>query len=127
LYINPVTVELAESLLDVAGFSGQGKVLFCNSGAEAVEAALKLTRLTGRTKLVAADGAFHGRTMGALTLTGQPPKREPFQPLLPGVTHVPFGDTAALESTVDGDTAAVFLEPVLGEGGVVPAPDGYLQ
>jgi acetylornithine/N-succinyldiaminopimelate aminotransferase len=127
LYINPVTVELAETLLDVAGLSGQGKVLFCNSGAEAVEAALKLTRLTGRTKLVAADGAFHGRTMGALTLTGQPPKREPFQPLLPGVTHVPFGDTTALESAVDGDTAAVFLEPVLGEGGVVPAPDGYLQ
>jgi acetylornithine aminotransferase len=127
LYINPVTVELAEALLDVAGLSGQGKVLFCNSGAEAVEAALKLTRLTGRTKLVAADGAFHGRTMGALTLTGQPPKREPFQPLLPGVTHVPFGDTAALESVVDSETAAVFLEPLLGEGGVVPAPDGYLQ
>jgi len=126
LYINPLTVELAEALLDVAGLAGQGKVLFCNSGAEAVEAALKLTRLTGRTKLVACTGAFHGRTMGALTLTGQEPKRTPFHPLLPGVTHVPFGDTAALESVVDGETAAVVLEPVLGEGGVWPAPDGYL-
>lgn len=127
LYINPVTVELAEALLDVAGLTGQGKVLFCNSGAEAVEAALKLTRLTGRAKLVACQGAFHGRTMGALTLTGQQPKRAPFEPLLPGVTHVPFGDIVALESAVDDQTAAVFLEPVLGEGGVVPAPDGYLQ
>jgi acetylornithine aminotransferase len=127
LYINPVAVELAEALLEVAGLAGQGKVLFCNSGAEAVEAALKLTRLTGRAKLVACDGAFHGRTMGALTLTGQQPKRTPFEPLLPGVTHIPYGDIAALESAVDGETAAVFLEPVLGEGGVVPAPDGYLQ
>ena len=125
LYVNPVTVELAEALLDVAGVSG--KVLFCNSGAEAVEGAVKLTRLTGRSKIVACDGAFHGRTMGALTITGQQPKRAPFEPLLPGVTHVPFGDVAALESAVDDETAAVFLEPVLGEGGVVPAPDGYLQ
>ncbi|HEV2781871.1 MAG TPA: acetylornithine transaminase [Actinophytocola sp.] len=127
LYVNPVTVELAEALLDVAGLTGAAKVLFCNSGAEAVEAALKLTRLTGRSKIVACDGAFHGRTMGALTLTGQPPKREPFQPLLPDVEHVPYGDPAALESAVDGQTAAVFLEPVLGEGGVRPAPDGYLR
>ncbi len=127
LYVNPVTVELAETLLDVAGLTGQGKVVFCNSGAEAVEAALKLTRLTGRTKLVACTGAFHGRTMGALTLTGQPPKRAPFEPLVPGVTHIPYGDVAALKSIVDNETAAVFLEPVLGEGGVVPAPDGYLQ
>jgi acetylornithine/N-succinyldiaminopimelate aminotransferase len=125
LYINPVTVELAEALLDVAGLTG--KVLFCNSGAEAVEAALKITRRTGRTKVVACDGAFHGRTMGALTLTGQPAKREPFQPLLPEVEHVPFGGIEALESAVDSRTAAVFVEAVLGEGGVVPAPDGYLQ
>ncbi|MFL6145262.1 MAG: acetylornithine transaminase [Labedaea sp.] len=127
LYVNPVTVELAEALLEVAGLTGRAKVLFCNSGAEAVEAALKLTRLTGRTKLVACAGAFHGRTMGALTLTGQPGKRDPFHPLLPDVEHVPFGHVEALESAVDGHTAAVFLEPVLGEGGVVPAPDGYLQ
>ncbi|MGX7829280.1 acetylornithine transaminase [Actinokineospora sp. 24-640] len=127
LYVNPVAVDLAEALLDVAGLSGQAKVAFSNSGAEAVEAALKLTRLTGRTKVVACAGAFHGRTMGALTLTGQPPKRTPFEPLVPGVAHVPFGDTDALRAAVDTDTAAVFIEPVLGEGGVIPAPDGYLH
>jgi acetylornithine/N-succinyldiaminopimelate aminotransferase len=127
LYVNPVAIELAEVLLDVAGLAGQAKVLFANSGAEAVEAAVKLARLTGRGKLVACEGAFHGRTMGALTVTGQQPKRAPFEPLLPGVTHVPFGDTGALRSAVDGDTAAVFIEPVLGEGGVHPAPAGYLQ
>jgi acetylornithine/N-succinyldiaminopimelate aminotransferase len=127
LYVNQVTVELAEELLDVAGLTGQAKVLFCNSGAEAVEAALKLSRLTGRSKIVACAGAFHGRTMGALTLTGQPPKREPFTPLLPDVEHVPFGDTAALAAAVDDHTAAVIIEPVLGEGGVHAAPAGYLQ
>jgi acetylornithine aminotransferase len=127
LYVNPVALELADALLDVAGLAGQAKVLFANSGAEAVEAAVKLARLTGRRKLVACEGAFHGRTMGALTVTGQQPKRAPFEPLLPGVTHVPFADTEALRSAVDGDTAAVFLEPVLGEGGVHPAPAGYLQ
>lgn len=125
LYVNPVALELAETLLDVAGVSG--KVLFVNSGAEANEAALKISRLTGRTKIVACEGAFHGRTMGALSLTGQSSKKEAFAPLVPGVTHVPFGDIAALESVVDSETAAVVLEPVLGEGGVVPAPDGYLH
>ncbi|RZQ62919.1 acetylornithine transaminase [Amycolatopsis suaedae] len=127
LFVNPVTVELAETLLDVAGLTGEAKVLFVNSGAEANEAALKISRLTGRTKIVACEGAFHGRTMGALSLTGQPGKRAGFEPLVPGVTHVPYGDTDALRSAVDGETAAVFLEPVLGEGGVVPAPDGYLH
>ncbi|MBB5850861.1 acetylornithine transaminase [Amycolatopsis umgeniensis] len=127
LYVNPVVVELAETILDVAGLSGNAKVLFVNSGAEANEAALKISRLTGRTKIVACEGAFHGRTMGALTLTGQPSKRDPFAPLLPGVTHVPYGDVEALRAAVDTDTAAVFLEPILGEAGVVPAPDGYLQ
>ncbi|GAA1951935.1 acetylornithine transaminase [Amycolatopsis minnesotensis] len=127
LYVNPVTVELAEALLDVTGFAGNGKVLFVNSGAEANEAAFKISRLTGRTKIVACEGAFHGRTMGALSLTGQPGKKTPFEPLVPGVTHVPFGDVDALHAAVDGETAAVVLEPVLGEGGVVPAPDGYLH
>ncbi|SER53179.1 acetylornithine transaminase [Actinokineospora terrae] len=127
LYVNPVAVELAEALLGVAGLDGSAKVVFSNSGAEANEAAFKLARLTGRPKVVATHGAFHGRTMGSLTLTGQPPKREPFQPLVPGVEHIPFGDVAALRAAVDADTAAVILEPVLGEGGVVPAPDGYLQ
>ncbi|GHE86435.1 acetylornithine aminotransferase [Amycolatopsis deserti] len=127
LYVNPVTVELAEALLDVAGLAGQGKVLFVNSGAEANEAALKISRLTGRTKVVACEGAFHGRTMGSLSLTGQPGKKQPFEPLVPGVVHVPFGDVEALRAAVDTDTAAVFLEPILGEAGVIPAPDGYLQ
>ncbi|GAB3582610.1 acetylornithine transaminase [Amycolatopsis endophytica] len=127
LYVNPVAVELAEALLDVAGFAGQGKVLFVNSGAEANEAALKISRLTGRTKVVACEGAFHGRTMGSLSLTGQPGKKQPFEPLVPGVTHVPYGDVEALRAAVDTETAAVFLEPILGEAGVVPAPDGYLQ
>jgi acetylornithine/N-succinyldiaminopimelate aminotransferase len=127
LYVNPVTVELAETLLDVAGLAGQAKVLFCNSGAEAVETAVKLSRLTGRTGIVACEGAFHGRTMGALTVTGQLAKRTPFEPLLPGVTHVPFGDVDALRAAVGQDTAAVFVEPVLGEGGVHVAPAGYLQ
>ncbi|WP_037313097.1 acetylornithine transaminase [Amycolatopsis orientalis] len=127
LYVNPVVVEFAETLLDVAGLSGNAKVLFVNSGAEANEAALKISRLTGRTKIVACEGAFHGRTMGALTLTGQPSKRDPFVPLVPGVTHVPYGDIDALRAAVDTDTAAVFVEPILGEAGVIPAPDGYLQ
>ncbi|WP_242613822.1 acetylornithine transaminase [Herbihabitans rhizosphaerae] len=119
------TLELAEKLVELVG--AQAKVLFTNSGAEANEAAFKLARLTGRPNIVACENAFHGRTMGALALTGQPGKRDPFQPLPPGVHHVPFGDIAALESTVDDQTAAVFLEPVMGEGGVLPAPDGYLQ
>ncbi|TNC19843.1 acetylornithine transaminase [Amycolatopsis alkalitolerans] len=127
LYVNPVAVELAEALLDVAGLTGSAKVLFVNSGAEANEAAIKISRLTGRTKIVACEGAFHGRTMGSLALTGQPGKREPFEPLMPGVTHIPFGDVDALRTAVDGETAAVVLEPILGEGGVIPAPSGYLQ
>jgi acetylornithine aminotransferase len=127
LYVNPVAVELAEALLDVAGLAGNAKVLFVNSGAEANEAALKMSRLTGRSKVVACEGAFHGRTMGALSLTGQPAKKDPFYPLVPGVTHVPYGDVEALRAAVDGETAAVFVEPILGEAGVIPAPDGYLQ
>src|SRR5207302_9739233 len=98
LYINPVAVELAEALLDVAGLAGHAKVLFVNSGAEANEAALKITRLTGKTKVIACEGAFHGRTMGSLALTGQPAKRVPFEPLVPGVHHVPYGDVDALKA-----------------------------
>jgi len=88
--------------------------------------AFKLTRLTGRTKIVAAEGSFHGRTMGALALTGQPGKRAPFEPLPGFVTHVPYGDADALAAAVDDETAAVFLEPIMGEGGVVVPPAGYL-
>ncbi len=124
LAVSPPAVELAERLLALTGRSG--RVFFTNSGAEANETAFKLSRRTGRTHVVAAEGAFHGRTMGALALTGQPAKSDPFRPLPAGVTHVPYGDVPALAAAVTGDTAMVILEPVLGEGGVVPAPAGYL-
>ncbi|PXY19315.1 acetylornithine transaminase [Prauserella muralis] len=127
LYINEPALRLAERLLDLSGSDGQGRVLFCNSGAEANETAFKLSRRTGRTKVVATDGGFHGRTMGALALTGQPGKRAPFEPLVPGVEHIPYGDVAALEAAVDGETAAFVVEPVQGENGVVVPPEGYLQ
>ncbi|MBP2473279.1 acetylornithine aminotransferase [Crossiella equi] len=126
-YMAEPTVELAELLLNLTGIAEQGRVLFCNSGAEANEAAFKISRLTGRTKIVSTEGGFHGRTMGALALTGQPAKRDPFAPMPPGVVHVPYGDTAALESVVDDQTAAVVLEPIQGENGVLVPPDGYLQ
>lgn len=127
LYINQPAVALAEALLDIAGLTGERKVSFVNSGAEANEMAMKISRLTRRTKIVACATAFHGRTMGSLALTGQQSKKEPFEPVVPGVSHVPFGDISALEAAVDDDTAAVFLEPMLGEAGVRPAPDGYLR
>ena len=98
-----------------------------NSGAEAVEGALKLARIhTGRAKVVATGGAFHGKTLGALSATGRDLFREPFQPLLAGFVHVPFGDAAALAAAVDDDTAAVILEPIQGEGGIIVPPDDYL-
>ncbi len=130
-FTHPRVLMLAERLLDISGARGasgtaDGRVIFANSGAEANEAAFKMARLTGRPRIIATDGAFHGRTMGALALTGQPAKRAPFEPMPAGVEFVPFGDTAALQAAVDSDVAAVFLEPILGEAGVVPAPDGYL-
>src|SRR5215217_2256741 len=110
-------VELAERLLALVGQPGH--VFFTNSGAEANEAAFKLSRRTGRTQLVAAEGAFHGRTMGALALTAKAAYREPFEPLPGEVTFVPYGDVAALEGAVTPATAAVVLEPLQGEAGVV--------
>jgi acetylornithine/N-succinyldiaminopimelate aminotransferase len=124
LAVTRPAVQLAEQLLELAG--ADGRVFFCNGGAEANEAAIKLSRRTGRPNLVAAHGSFHGRTTGALSITGQESKREPFTPLLGGVRFVPYGDPGALRAALDQHTAAVFLEPVLGEGGVVPAPAGYL-
>ena len=124
LYATEPGIALAEQLVGHLG--APARVFFCNSGTEANEVAFKLTRLTGRTKLVAAEGAFHGRTMGSLALTGQPGKQAPFAPLPGCVTHVPYGDIEALESAVADDTAAVFLEPIMGEAGVVVPPDGYL-
>lgn len=119
-------VELAERLLAVLRAPEDSRVFFCNSGAEANEAAFKMARRTGRPRVVAAVDAFHGRTMGALSLTSKAAYREPFSPLVPGVEHVPYGDVGALAGAVTEDVSAVFLEPVLGEGGVRPAPDGYL-
>ena len=124
LYINPRVVELAERLLDK--FGQPGRVFFCNSGTEANEAAFKLARLTGRPQIVAADKAFHGRTMGALAMTGQPAKRAPFEPMPAGVDFVPYGDVDALTAAVSSETAAVILEPILGESGVVVPPADYL-
>jgi acetylornithine/N-succinyldiaminopimelate aminotransferase len=117
-------VVLAERLLDLAG--RPGRVFFCNSGAEANEMAFKISRLTGRPEVITAEGAFHGRTMGALALTGQPSKAAAFAPLPGGVRYVPFGDGDALAAAVGESTAMVLLEPMLGEGGVLPAPPGYL-
>jgi acetylornithine/N-succinyldiaminopimelate aminotransferase len=124
LFATPPAVALAERLLSLAG--REGRVYFGNSGAEANEAAFKLSRKTGRTHVVTAQGAFHGRTMGALALTGQPAKKEGFGPLPGDVTHVPYGDAEALAAAVTDETAMVLLEPVLGEAGVVPPPPGYL-
>jgi acetylornithine aminotransferase len=125
LFIAEPPVALAEKLLQL--FGRPGRVFFANSGAEANEAAFKIGRLTGRPHMVATDGAFHGRTMGSLALTGQPKKRDPFQPLPGDVTHVPFGDTEALRAAVSTDTALVIIEPIQGENGVVVPPAGYLR
>ncbi|WP_189764483.1 acetylornithine transaminase [Streptomyces xanthochromogenes] len=125
LFVSEPPVALAERLVALLG--RPGRVFFSNSGAEAVEAAFKIARRTGRSHLVAAEGGFHGRTMGALALTGQPAKQAPFAPLPPEVTHVPYGDPEALRAAVTERTAAVVLEPLQGEAGVVPAPAGYLR
>ncbi len=120
-------VELAEKLLTLLGVGpGNGKVFFTNSGTEANEAAFKLTRRTGRTRVVVAEGSFHGRTMGALALTSKAAYRTPFEPLPGEVTFVPYGDTEALAAAVTDETAAVLLEPIQGEAGVVIPPAGYL-
>jgi len=127
LFLHEREIELAERL--IALLHADGRVFFANSGTEANEAAIKLVRRRqgpGRPVFVAAEGGFHGRTMGALALTGKASIREPFGPFGLTVRFVPFGDADALAAAVDADVAAVFLEPALGEGGVVPAPAGYL-
>lgn len=125
-YSNPQSLELAEILQELIGDSS-ARVFFCNSGAEANEAAMKISRLTGKQKIIAMEGAFHGRTMGALSLTGQESKQRPFRPLLKKVHFVPFGDLQALERKIDRKTAMVIVEPIQGESGVVVPPDGYLK
>ena len=125
-YAHPNAIELAEKLVGMTG-DESAKVFFCQSGAEANEAALKLSRRTGKVRVVAAQGAFHGRTMGALSLTGQPSKREPFLPLIKGVKHVPYGDIDAMRKAVSKKTAMVIIEPIMGEAGVIVPPADYLQ
>ncbi|MBN1431703.1 MAG: acetylornithine transaminase [Methanomicrobiaceae archaeon] len=127
LYYVPNQAELAERLVKISGLEG-GRAFFSNSGAEANEAAIKLARIrTGRKKFVAFKDAFHGRTCASLALTHKPAIREPFEPLEPKCTFIEYGDLEALEKAVDEDTAAVILEGVLGEAGIVPAPEGFLE
>jgi acetylornithine aminotransferase len=125
-YSHPSGLALAEKLQELTG-DNTARVFFCNSGAEANEAALKLSRKTGRSKIVATKGAFHGRTMGALSLTGQPSKRNPFKPLLKKIKHVTFGDISEMRKAVNSKTAMVIVEPIMGEAGVVVPPFGYLK
>ena len=127
-FANPVATRAAVLVDELLG--GGGQVFFCNSGAEANEAGIKLARRfggRGRHKVVSMLGSFHGRTLAALAATGQPAKHEPFQPMPEGFVHVPFGDLAALDAAVDGSVAAVLVECVQGEGGVVPASDEWLR
>jgi acetylornithine/LysW-gamma-L-lysine aminotransferase len=124
MFYNPRRAELQARLCGLAGFP---RVFLSNSGTEAVEAAIKFARLsTGRSEIVAAMRGFHGRTLGALSATWEKKYREPFQPLVPGFSHIPFNDIAALDRAVSEATAAVLLEPVQGEGGVRPADSEYL-
>ena len=125
-YAHPNVLELAERLQKLTG-DKSARVFFCNSGAEANEAALKLSRKTGKYKVVATQEAFHGRTMGALSLTGQPAKRNAFKPLIKGVKHVPFGDSAAMKRAITKKTAMVIVEPIMGEAGVIVPPADYLK
>lgn len=127
LYYVPHQAELAEKLVKISGLEG-GRAFFANSGAEANEAAIKLARLyTGKKKFVAFKDAFHGRTCASLALTHKPAIREPFEPLEPKCTFIDYGDLEALEKAIDDDTAAVILEGVLGEAGIIPAPEGFLE
>ncbi|GAA3603568.1 acetylornithine transaminase [Microlunatus ginsengisoli] len=125
-FATPAQVALADRLVAMAAGHRPGRVFFTNSGTEANEAAFKITRLTGRTKIIACEGAFHGRSMGALAITHSAKYREPFEPLPGEVTFVPYGDADALAAAVDGETAAVVVEPIQGENGVVVPPAGYL-
>lgn len=126
-FTTPSQIELAERLLKLAEAPAGSRVFFCNSGTEANEAAFKLARASGRPGVVVADGAFHGRTMGALSLTAKEAYRTPFEPLIPGVQRVPYGDADALDAVLDDTVGAVLIEPIQGEAGVVEPPAGYLE
>jgi len=125
-YAHPNVLALASKLVSMTG-DKSSRVFFCNSGAEANEAALKLSRRTGRSRIVATRESFHGRTMGALSLTGQPGKRDPFKPLIKGIIHLTYGDMGAMLKKVNKKTAMVIVEPIMGEAGVIVPPHGYLQ
>jgi acetylornithine aminotransferase len=126
LYAHPRAIELAEKLRDLTG-STEAKVFFCNSGAEANEAALKLSRLSGRKKIVSTLGSFHGRTIGALSITGQVAKRKAFLPLLKDVAFIPYNDVKAAKKAISKKVAMVIVEPIQGENGVVVPDLGYLK
>ena len=126
LYANPISLDLAAKLIEMTGRT-DARVFFCNSGAEANEAALKLSRKTGRKRVISTIGAFHGRTMGALSLTGQPAKRDLFAPIIEKIKYVPFGDADSMKRAVNKKTAMVIVEPIQGENGVITPPAGYLR
>jgi acetylornithine/N-succinyldiaminopimelate aminotransferase len=126
LYANPTSMALAEKLIELTGVAS-ARVFFCNSGAEANEAALKLSRKTGRKAIVSTSGSFHGRTMGALSLTGQADKRDLFAPIIKKIKYVPYGDIAALKRAINRRTAMFIVEPIQGENGVITPPAGYLR
>jgi len=125
-YAHENAILLAEKLKELSGDSGV-KVFFCNSGAEANEAALKIARLTGRKKIISTTGAFHGRTMGSLSLTGQPSKQKLFTPLLPGIKYIEFNNLKAARKVLNSRVAALIVEPIQGENGVVVPDFGYLK
>jgi len=130
LYYSEPQVALAKRLVEL---SFPSRVFFCNSGAEANEAAIKIAHKWGKQhkggafEIITAEKSFHGRTMGAVAATGQPKYQEAFQPLVPGFTHVPYGDLEAVKAATGDNTVAVMVEPVIGEGGVIVPPDGYLK
>ena len=125
-FATPPQLELAERLLRITGAGAGGRVFFGNSGAEAIEAAIKLARRTNRPRILSLQNSFHGRTMGSLSLTGKSALREPFEPLLPNVEHID-STIAALEAAIARDVAALVVEPIKGEAGVVDLPEGYLE
>ena len=129
-FATPPQIDLAERLLRISGAGAEGRVFFCNSGTEAIEAAIKLARRNRaggmRPRILSLTQSFHGRTMGALSLTGQPAIQDPFAPLLPGVEHID-STIEALERAIGPDVAALFLEPIKGEAGIIDLPEGYLQ
>lgn len=127
IFAHPQVITLAEKLREIAGEQAQdAQVFFSNSGAEANEAAFKIARATGRPRILTAERGFHGRTMGSLALTGQPDKRKPFEPMPAGVDYFPYGDLEAVREMADESVAAILVESIQGETGVIPAPEGFL-